>query len=117
MIWTKSEVLDNLKVEELLDVWTNQVENLLEENIGGLFIDIEELEMLCSLRGEIIPLLLETEEEPSPFETRLCSILTMEIAKQITRIMSDRVKKLHNLERSAKILISEFKGIPLLYWI
>lgn len=111
MIWTKSDLLDNSKVENMLYTWMDQIESLLKENIGGLFIDIQELEMLCSLRGEIISLLYETEEEISPFETRLCAIIVMEIAAQMTRLMTNRVKKLHELETSAKSLITDFKGI------
>jgi hypothetical protein len=111
MIWTKSDLLGSSKVEKMLDTWMDQIERFLKENIGGLFIDIQELEMLCSLRGEIISLLYETEEEVTPFETRLCAILVKEIAAQMTHLMTNRVKKLHELETSAKSLIADFKGI------
>ena len=57
MIWTKSELLDNSKVEQLLNSWTSQIENLLVNNVGGLFVEIRDLEILCTLRREIISLL------------------------------------------------------------
>ena len=110
MIWTKSELLDSSKVEQLLNSWTSQVENLLEDNVGGLFIDIWDLEILCTLRGEIISLFSETEENSTPFEERMNIILVDELAKQITELMRARVKKIHELESSAKELISRFKG-------
>ena len=110
MIWTKSELLDNSKVELLLNSWTNQVENILMDNVERLFIDIQELQILCTLREEIISLFSETEENSTPFEERLNIILVNELAKQMTRFMRDRVKKIHELENSAKELISRFKG-------
>ena len=110
MIWTKSELLDASKVEQLLDSWTSQIENLLVENVAGLLVDIRDLEVLCTLRGEIISLLSETEENRIPFEDRLNDILIKELAKQITRLMRARVKKIHELESSAKELVSRFKG-------
>jgi hypothetical protein len=114
MIWTKSDVLDAAKVEELLDFWTGQIEDLLRDKASGLFIEMQELEMLCSLRGEIISLLLETDEDVSPFTERICNILVDEIAKQTTRLMFDRVRKLHDLEPMAIELIINFKGISTL---
>lgn len=110
MIWTKSELLDNSKVEQLLNSWTSQIENLLVNNVGGLFVEIRDLEVLCTLRREIISLLSETEENSTPFEEHLNVILLNEISNQITRLMGARVKKIHELETIAKELISRFKG-------
>lgn len=114
MIWTKSDVLDGIKVEEMLETWKREIEALLRDKVGGLFMEIQELAMLCSLRGEIISLLLEVDEDISPFGERICRILVDEIARQITKLMTDRVRKLHDLEPIATELITSFKGMLIL---
>jgi hypothetical protein len=110
MIWTKSDVLDGVKVDEMLETWKGEIEALLRDKVIGLFVEVQELDMLCSLRGEIISLLVETDEDVSPFEERICRILVDEIARQMTRLMTDRVKKIHDLEPLATELIANFKG-------
>jgi hypothetical protein len=113
MIWTKSDVLDGIKVDEMLETWKSEIEALLQDKVVGLFVEVQELDMLCSLRGEIISLLVETDEDVGPFEERICAIMADEIARQMTRLMTDRVKKLHDLEPLATELIANFKGLPL----
>ena len=110
LIWTKSDLLDKSQVEEMLEASTNQAERLLVDNVEGLFMGIRELEVLCTLRGEIISALTETDVENGPFEKRLTVILLNEIAKQLTRIMANRVKTIHDLESSARHLITKFTG-------
>lgn len=112
LVWTKSDVLDNPKVEQMLHSWMDSIEMLLTENAGALFVEIQELEILCGLREEVMSSLVETDEEISPFEGRLCVVLVKEIAAQITRLMTSRVQKIHGLEIEARNLISGFKGIP-----
>jgi hypothetical protein len=112
LVWTKSDVLDNPKVEQMLHSWMDIIEALLTENAGALFVEIQELEILCGLREEVMSSLVETDEEISPFEGRLCVVLVKEIAAQITRLMITRVQKIHGLEIEARNLISGFKGIP-----
>jgi hypothetical protein len=90
----------------------DSIETLLTENAGALFVEIQELEILCGLREEVMSSLVETDEEISPFEGRLCVVLVKEIAAQITRLMIARVQKIHGLEIEARNLILEFKGIP-----
>jgi len=111
LVWTKSDVLDNPKVEQMLHSWMDSIETLLTENAGALFVEIQELEILCGLREEVMSSLVETDEEISPFEGRLCVVLVKEIAAQITRLMTARVQKIHGLEIEARNLISGFKGI------
>jgi hypothetical protein len=111
LIWTKSDLLDNSKVEETLQTWMREVEKLLTESVAGLFIEIQELEILCSLRVQIMSLLVGTDEEPGPFEERVSKIFIGEIAAQMTRLMMSRVKLVHQLEQLAKDSISNFKGI------
>ena len=114
MIWTKSDVLDAVKVEEMLETWTQEIEDLLQDKVGGLFVEIQQLEMLCSLRGEIISALMELEEDVTLFEERICKVLVNGIARQITRLMIDRVRSLHDLESMASDLTVNFKGIWIL---
>jgi len=112
LVWTKSDVLDSPKVENMLHSWMDRIETLLIENVGALFVEIQELEILCGLREEVMSSLVETEEELSPFERRICVILVKEIAAQILRLMTARVHKIHGLEIEARNLISGFKCIP-----
>ena len=114
MIWTKSDVLDAIQVEEMLETWTQEVENLLRDKVGGLFVEIQQLDMLCSLRGEIISILLDSEEDVTLFEERICNVLVNGIARQIKRLMIDRVRNLHDLESMAMDLTVNSKGIRIL---
>jgi hypothetical protein len=109
MIWTKSDVLDGAQVDEMVNNWKEGINDLLRDNVLGLFVDVQELDMLCSLRGEIVSLLVETDDDVSPFEERICRILVDEIARQMTRLMTDRVKKLHDLEPLATELIANLE--------
>lgn len=111
LVWTKSDVLDNPKVEQMLHSWMDNVERLLIENSGALFLEIQELEILCGLREQVISSLIETDDEIGPFERRLCVVLVKEIASQITRLMTAQVQKIHELETEARDLISRPKGI------
>lgn len=113
MIWTKSDVLDAIMVDEMLETWKGEIEALLRGKVVGLFGEVQELDMLCSLRREIISLLVETDEDVSPFEERICHILVDEIARQMTRLMTDRVKTLHDLEPFASELVTKFTRSPL----
>ena len=110
LIWTKSDVLDGLKVEQLLHTWIDSIESLLTENAGALFVEIQELEMLCDLREEIVLCLVEPDEEISPFEGRVLDILDKEISTQIIRLMTTRVQRIHESEAEARALISGLKG-------
>jgi len=96
----------------MLHSWMDSIETLLTENAGALFVEIQELEILCGLREQVMSSLVETEEEISPFESRLCVILVKEIAARITHLMTARVQRIHSLETEAQNLISGFKGIP-----
>jgi hypothetical protein len=109
LIWTKSDLLDNSKLEEMLQEWMNEVETLLKENVSGLFVRIEELDILCVFRGEIVSLLVDLVEEVGAFGRKVCEILVKEIATQMIRLMSTRIKRIHELERSARKLIDGFK--------
>lgn len=94
----------------VLDKWTEDINALLETSAGGLFTEMLELDMLCSLRGEMISSLIPEDEDVSPFEKKCCGILGQAIAMQITRIMESRVKKLYELGDIAKELIANVKG-------
>lgn len=110
LIWTKGDVLDNTGVDTVLDQWTGDINALLENSAGGLFTEMQELDMLCSLRGEIISSLFSEDENVSPFEERCCGILVKAIAAQITRIMESRVNRIHELETIAREMIANAKG-------
>jgi hypothetical protein len=112
-MWTKSDLLDNSVVEEMLQNWMNEVETLLTENVSGLFIKIQELEILCKLRGEIISLLV-LDEEASAFERKVCETMVNEVATQMIQLMTTRIKKIHELENIARELIAGFKCTLLL---
>lgn len=110
LIWTKSEILNESKVGEMLQTWMNDVEAILKENAESLFEEIQELDLLCALRGEALALLIETEDEPRIFRKKICDVLMNEIAGQITRIITGHVKKLQSLGDAAKEIISDFGG-------
>jgi hypothetical protein len=110
LIWTKGDILDNTGVDTLLDTWMGDISALLEKSAEGLFTDMQDLDMLCSLRGEIISSLIPEDEDVSPFEEKCCGILVKATASQITRIMETRVKKIHELEAIARELIANVKG-------
>ena len=97
-------------MDTVLDKWTGDINALLEESAGGLFDDMQDLDILCSLRGEIISSLIPEDEDVSPFEEKCCGILIKATAAQITRIMQTRVKRLHELEDMARALIANVKG-------
>lgn len=86
------------------------ISTLLEKSAEGLLTDMQDLDMLCSLRGEIISSLIPEDEDVSPFEEKCCAILVKATAAQITRIMETRVKKIHELEAMARELIANVKG-------
>lgn len=111
LVWTKSDVLDGSKVEQMLHSWMDNVEILLSENSGALFVEIQELEILCGLREQVISSLVETDDEIGPFERRLCAVLVNDIASQITRLMITGVQKIHGLETEARDMILRSKGI------
>jgi hypothetical protein len=109
-IWTKSDVLDDHTVEKMLQKWMDDVESSLTASAGGLFLEIQELDILCALRREIVSSLVEMDEGSSRFDVRICGILVREIAAQITRLMRLRVMKIHELVDIAKNFISNSSG-------
>ena len=86
------------------------ISTLLEKTAGGLFTDMQDLDVLCSLRGKIISSLIHEDEDVSPFEEKCCEILVKATSAQIIRIMETRVKKIHELEDMARELIANIKG-------
>jgi hypothetical protein len=85
----------------------DKVNSILKETAGGLFVGIEELDVLCGLRGEIIS---ELDDDTS-FEARLRGLLTLKIAEQITRLMTSRVQRIHQLETAAREIINRINGL------
>jgi hypothetical protein len=94
----------------MLSAWKEQINSLLREHISGLFKGIENLDILCTLRTEIISALVE--DQTGDFEMGICGVLVKEIAEQITRIITMRVERLHELETMAKGIIDQFNGWP-----
>lgn len=86
------------------------ISTLLEKSAGGLFTDMQDLDVLCSLRGEIMSALISEEEDVSPFEEKCCGILVKATSAQIIRIMETRVKKIHELEAMARELTANVNG-------
>jgi hypothetical protein len=107
LAWTKSETLDDTQVDKMLHSWMDDVDTILKESAGGLFIGIQELDVLCRLRAEIISAL----DDDTTFEERLRGVLIREIAGQITRLMTLRVQRIHQLEDIAREIIEGFKGM------
>ena len=81
----------------------------MKGNVSGLFKSVQDLDILCTLRGEIISSLIG--DEAGLFETDICGVLVKEIAGQISRIMTSRVEKLHDLESMARDLLRKFTGM------
>lgn len=92
----------------MLQRWTSEVEALLLENVTGLFVKVQELEILCELREEVISLLVDSDEETSVFERKVCEILVKEVATQMIRLVTARIKKIHVLESRVRKLIAGF---------
>jgi hypothetical protein len=84
----------------------DKVNPILKETAGGLFVGIEELDVLCRLRGEIISAL----DDDTSFEARLRGLLTLKIAEQITRLTTSRVQRIHQLETVAREIINRING-------
>ena len=113
LIWTKSDLLDNTGVDQLVDKWMSDVYRLLTENVGILFSEIREPDSLCTLRTEIIQTFIDQDQATNPLEP-VCQVFLKEIASQLTRLMANRVGNLHRLETAAKALITMAKGLPCL---
>jgi hypothetical protein len=113
LIWTKSDLLDNTGVDQLVDRWMSDVYRLLTENVGILFSEIRELDSLCTLRTEIIQTSVDQDQATNPLEP-VCQVFLKEIASQLIRLMAIRVGELHRLETAAKALVSMTKGLPCL---
>ena len=107
LVWTKSEPLDETRVDTMIHSWMDKVNSILNETAGGLFVGIQELDVLCGLRGEIISAL----DDDTSFEARLRGLLTLKIAEQITRLMTSRVQRIHHLETAARDIINRSKGL------
>ena len=97
-------------MQSTLSAWQDRVDALLREHVAGLFKGVEDLDILCTLRAEIISAL--ADEETGKFEMGICGILVKEITKQITMMMTHLVRKIHQLEDMATEIIDNFRGTP-----
>jgi hypothetical protein len=114
LIWTKSDLLDNTGVDQLVDKWMSDVYKLLTENVRILFSEIRELDSLCTLRAEIIQTFIDEDQATNSLEP-VCRVFLTEIATQMTKSMATRVGEIHRLETAAKALITMVKGFQRLH--
>jgi len=87
------------------------VNSALQTTSARLFVDIGELDILCTLRSEIIAA-LRTDDETNVFEKQISTVLVTKIAQQLTRLMTTRTKVLHTLITMATDILTHVKGMP-----
>jgi hypothetical protein len=109
-IWTKSDIINDSKVEMKVNLFMNDVEMIIVNNASELLSGIEGLDAMCTLRGKIITLVWEQDEEPNRFEKRICQTLVDKTAERITTLLTTQIKLIRELENEARELIIQFKG-------
>ena len=109
-IWTKSDILDNARVEEMVQAFMTNIEDSLNSSAGKLFSEIQNLDVLGELRREIVLSLVETDHESTPFEEKICRIFVTQIATQMTRLLSQKITKITELADTVKQLLLDSSG-------